>query len=300
MRYEVCRPVKPCRILLDLVDGARPPDEAADVELDVIRCGPAWMQKTPARRPRKEDARYRLLVVLEGELSFMHRTRSGIVAQGEYLLLDDAFASELAGKNGLTLASIVLPARTLATRLVSIGDHVGGRFRRDPEMTALLCDFVASIATLFRERRPPRAHALAAQIVNIVVLAVGSETRDDAAGVRASRYKLRKRVIEFIEARLCDDSLTPAKIACGCGISVSYMYALLRDEGLSLGNLLLKRRLELAYELLAADARGHRTIAEIAYEVGFKNVSHFSRSFSQHFSIAPRGVRDAGSVALAA
>jgi Helix-turn-helix domain len=40
-----------------------------------------------------------------------------------------------------------------------------------------------------------------------------------------------------------------------------------------------------------ADQKGHRSVSEVAYAVGFKNVSHFSRTFSRLFSVAPRDVR---------
>jgi AraC-like DNA-binding protein len=53
------------------------------------------------------------------------------------------------------------------------------------------------------------------------------------------------------------------------------------------------KRLQRAYEILVADPRGHRTVSEVAYEVGFKNVSHFSRCFSRHFKVAPRDARQA-------
>ncbi|WLA52782.1 helix-turn-helix domain-containing protein [Bradyrhizobium elkanii] len=42
---------------------------------------------------------------------------------------------------------------------------------------------------------------------------------------------------------------------------------------------------------MVADPKGRRTVSEVAYEVGFKNVSHFSRCFSRHFKVAPRDVR---------
>jgi AraC-like DNA-binding protein len=40
-----------------------------------------------------------------------------------------------------------------------------------------------------------------------------------------------------------------------------------------------------------ADPGGRLTVSEIAYQVGFKNVSHFSRSFSRQFNMAPRDAR---------
>ena len=115
-----------------------------------------------------------------------------------------------------------------------------------------------------------------------------------AIGVRNTRYQLRRRIFDFIEKHLGDQNLSPKKIAESSRISMSYLYSLFNDDETTVGQFVQVKRLQKAYEILVADPKGHRTVAEVAYEVGFKNVSHFSRSFSRHFSIAPRDVRQLG------
>ena len=51
------------------------------------------------------------------------------------------------------------------------------------------------------------------------------------------------------------------------------------------------KRLQRAYELLVANPKGNITISEIAYRIGFKSASHFSRTFTRHFHMAPRDAR---------
>jgi AraC-like DNA-binding protein len=90
---------------------------------------------------------------------------------------------------------------------------------------------------------------------------------------------------------LGDQNLSPRKIAASSRISLSYLYSLFNDDDTTVGQFVQTKRLQRAYEMLVADPAGHRTVSEVAYEVGFKNVSHFSRSFSRHFQVAPRDVR---------
>lgn len=55
----------------------------------------------------------------------------------------------------------------------------------------------------------------------------------------------------------------------------------------SASDLIREVRLDRAYQLLSAEAG---TISEVAYSVGFKSISHFSRVFKEHFKINPSEV----------
>ena len=49
---------------------------------------------------------------------------------------------------------------------------------------------------------------------------------------------------------------------------------------------LLNRRLEAAYDLLSK-GKGNIGVTDAAYKVGFKNRSHFTKSFKEHFGKSP-------------
>jgi AraC-like DNA-binding protein len=174
---------------------------------------------------------------------------------------------------------------------VSIEDHISRRFKPNEQMTRLLVGMVGSVAEMFIEMPPPNPEALATEIISFVALTIGSEDRGAATDVRNARYHLRRRIVDFIEKHLSDQTLSPKKIAASSRISLSYLYSLFNDNETTVGQFVQVKRLQRAYEILVADPKGHRTVSEVAYEVGFKNVSHFSRSFSRHFKIAPRDIR---------
>ena len=47
---------------------------------------------------------------------------------------------------------------------------------------------------------------------------------------------------------------------------------------------IINRRLEAAYNLIR---QGGANITEICYQVGFKNLSHFSKIFKEKYGVAP-------------
>jgi AraC-like DNA-binding protein len=245
------------------------------------------------------DAFYILAIPLSGCVTYTQNGRIKQARAGEYILLSQLGSYELSSTTSSQLLMVHIPATELRGRLVSVEDHVGGRFGANARMACLLVDLVKGIAELFGDRAPPNPQALATEIVSFVALTIGTEDRGAAIDVRNTRYQLRRRIFDFIEKHLGDQNLSPKKIAESSRISMSYLYSLFNDDETTVGQFVQVKRLQKAYEILVADPKGHRTVAEVAYEVGFKNVSHFSRSFSRHFSIAPRDVRQLGQPAVA-
>lgn len=104
-----------------------------------------------------------------------------------------------------------------------------------------------------------------------------------------------RMVLDYMEFHCFDPDLCPRKVAQGCGISVRYLHQLLKDANFRFGDHLWKRRLRSAHRQLAERHLSRKSVAEIAYTVGFKNSAHFSRAFRKEFGMTPRSVR-AGTV----
>lgn len=237
---------------------------------------------------------YDVIIPCDYPMSFCQQDLSGRVEPGQYVLLNRNRFYELSSPEGLRHWRITIPAADLRSRLSSIEDHVGMRFGQNERMARLLRGFVSMVAKMFIEERPPNAEALATEVIGFVTLVLASENRSDAAAGRDSRYRLKQRIFDFIERNLDAEDLSPNTIAKANRISSSYLYSLFSDNNTTVSQFIQARRLQRAYELLVADPGGAVTISEIAYRVGFKNASHFSRSFSRHFHVAPRDARQLG------
>ncbi len=245
----------------------------------------------PPSGARHRDPPYLLAVPVRNGLRCSQHGRAERVAEGGYVLLSQrhSFAVEVERGGEALVAS--LPSADLAGRLASVEDHAGRRFEPNARMGRLLADLLRGVADAFADVPPPNPEALATEVLGFVALTLGAENRGAAADVRNGRYRLRRRIFDFVETNLGDPDLSPRTIAASSRISLSYLYSLFSDDNTTVGQFVQAKRLQRAYELLVADPCGRQTVSEIAYEVGFKNVSHFSRSFSRRFRVAPRDVR---------
>lgn len=239
----------------------------------------------------ERDQTYLLVIPVQNELYFSQSGLKGRVAPRDYLLIDRASFFELAAEGPAPAWVLHMPAADLDGRLPTVSDHLGRRFETNKQMAQLVLELITSIARTFHRAPPPNPEALATEILSFVTLAIGSEDRGGVADVRNSRYRLRRRIFDFIDNHLADVDLSPKRIANDNGISLSYLYSLFNDQNTTVGQFVQIKRLQRAYEMLVADPAGRITISEIAYQVGFKNTSHFSRSFSRHFDMTPKEAR---------
>ncbi|HEY0275645.1 MAG TPA: helix-turn-helix domain-containing protein [Paenirhodobacter sp.] len=244
--------------------------------------------------PEDAEGFYDIVIPCNGPISFCQGDMSGEVAPDEYVLLNRHAFYELSASSCLSHWRITMPASDIRARIYAVNDHLGKRFDQDRRMAAMLGRFVDMIGTTFGDSPPPNPEKLATEIVGFIVLVLSAEQGKDRAVGRNSRYRLKERVIGFVESNLGDAELTPKQIASANRISLSYLYSLFSDNNTTVSQFIQARRLQRAYELLVGDPGGALTVSEIAYQVGFKNTSHFSRTFSRHFRIAPRDARQSG------
>lgn len=112
------------------------------------------------------------------------------------------------------------------------------------------------------------------------------ESRHVLGGLTPSQ---ERRAKALIDADLTGD-LSLIRLAAECGLSSGHFSrAFRRSTGLSPHQWLLRRRVELARELLA---RADLTLAEIAVACGFADQSHFTRVFRQQVGTTPGNWRN--------
>jgi len=76
-------------------------------------------------------------------------------------------------------------------------------------------------------------------------------------------------------------------------VSDSYIRKLFEGEGTSFSQFVLGRRLVRAQRMLIDRRWADRSIAWIAFETGFDDLSYFNRTFKRFYGDTPSDVRDA-------
>jgi AraC family transcriptional regulator of arabinose operon len=97
-----------------------------------------------------------------------------------------------------------------------------------------------------------------------------------------------KRVISALDQQYKDPP-SVEQLSDEVGLSASRLAHLFRDEvGKSIQSYILEKRLQMAAMLIL---QTHERISQIAYSVGFGDVSNFNHAFKRRFAMSPRQYR---------
>ena len=122
--------------------------------------------------------------------------------------------------------------------------------------------------------------------------AIGFEEQAEGSAIVMSR---QAEVIRFIEDNLRDPELSPASVAAGLRISPRYLRTLFAGRGEKASTYIVRRRLEECAKQLRNPSWAGHTLTEIAFAWGFNSAAHFTRTFHEHFGMAPRNYRRSAS-----
>ena len=212
---------------------------------------------------------------------------------GDAMLLSNSVPRTIF-RPGLVHHRIVrLPRASLAPLVRNVNDAVLHRIPSGTGTLNLLANYVGTLiddpVLVTAEMR----HLIVAQLCDLISAALGA-TRDAAAvaegrGIRVARLRALKR---DIEAHLAEGNLSPAAVARRQRISDSYIRKLFEGEGTSFSEFVLARRLVRAHRMLTDRRWANRSIASIAFECGFGDLSYFNRTFKRSYAATPSEIRE--------
>jgi AraC-like DNA-binding protein len=168
--------------------------------------------------------------------------------------------------------------------------------RRDP-LVRVISRFLADIArTALDDAGDVGALApVTLEMTRLLVSTVlGDETRARASGA----LTLGERIMLFIDLHLDDPELSATMIARAHAISVRYLYVVLRQQQVGLGDHIRARRIAHARRLLAMPTTARMPLVAVAQRCGFADYSSFARTFRGIVGMSPRGFRDSHGTAV--
>ena len=163
--------------------------------------------------------------------------------------------------------------------------------RHGPGINGLVSDYLRNIPQYIDALQDAAKARIGEQVLDLAAVALAAEGGKGRPALSSARATALLRLRMEIERRLPDPALDPETAAGAAGISVRYANALLAEEGLSLGRLIVSRRLERCRLALSDAMQAHRTIGDIAYSWGFSDLSHFTRRFKGAFGCTPSDYR---------
>jgi AraC-like DNA-binding protein len=211
---------------------------------------------------------------------------------GDGMLLNYSVARTISRPGLVDHRVIRLPRARLGPLVRNIDDTVLRPIPREVGMLKLLKRYVDAVFDDRALKQPDLRQVIVGHLCDLVAVTVGA-TRDAAAaaegrGIRAARLRAIKG---DIEAQLGRNELSTEVIARRHRISDSYIRKLFAGEGTTFSQFVLIRRLVRANRMLSDARWADRSVAWIAFEVGFGDLSYFNRTFKRLYGATTSEVR---------
>jgi AraC-like DNA-binding protein len=162
----------------------------------------------------------------------------------------------------------------------------------DPALQ-LLRGYLRSFLSL---RAPPPSqveNAAVTHLRDLAAFAVGPTRHShEAASVRSIPAARLRAIKDDLLARL-EDQHSLDEVAARHAVSARYVRMLFEREGTSFSEFVREERLCRARRLLVGGCVGQGSISDIAYSVGFNDLSYFNRTFRRRFGCSPREMQSA-------
>jgi len=216
--------------------------------------------------------------------------RTSLLNEGDFLLFDPSQPLELTFTEPTQTIVLRLPLAYVEARLPRLRLMVGVPVRGDGGAGALFSRFLRAAWSQLEAGENDWGDVMSDVIWPLLDLAYSAA---EPAEPDPNRRDLRRRaVLDLIETHLCDAALDTRRIARRLGVSSRYVQLLFAELATTPSAYIQRRRLERAAERLDRPGDG-ATITEIAFDVGFNDLSGFCRAFRRRFGTSPSDYRAA-------
>lgn len=229
-----------------------------------------------------------LISATRGKVQVTQGSREIELARGQMCLteMNIVGAADLTQSGAFTTTRF--PRRLLLQVAPSAETQLARPLGRDGALSAMFERYAALCTELAGDLDLPGQQAAAHHLADLVglVLGTGAETRELAAQSGLSKARLDLMKADVLK-HLDDGNLSIEVIAKANALSTRQAQRLFASSGTTFSEFVLEQRLLLARRLLLHEQGFGRKVSDIAYTVGFNDLSYFHRSFRRKFGVAP-------------
>ena len=158
----------------------------------------------------------------------------------------------------------------------------------DSPIARLALDHAAALGREIATLSAPAAEGAVRDAVQLLVASFGKQARLSGGARAAARAAMFGQVRRYVQANLHRADLSPENVLAALHLPRPTLYRLFQHEG-GLGAYIRHLRLRQAADDLVRYP--HLMVTDVAYGVGFKSPSDFTRAFRRAYSMSPQEFR---------
>ncbi|BAD57907.1 AraC family transcriptional regulator [Nocardia farcinica] len=272
------------RFTADLV--ARPMGE---LTVSVVHADPHTVVRTPAMIASDPNDDFLLCLITRGSAVLEQDSRRSVLRNGAFGILDSSLPFMVDGTTEFEQIVLRAPRDVLASRLPVdvVREMTGAGISGQAGLGRLVSRFLVDVAAADTPLSTGSADSVAGAVLDLLATALCEYATPLTATARVHAEDLR-RVQHLMARRMHDPDQTLTEVGAELGMSLRYIHKLFSAAGTTPRTWLYDLRLARARTLLLDT---DRTVADISVQVGFRDVSHFSRAFRRRFGASPAHFR---------
>ena len=252
---------------------------------------PLRIEHTAARARRSRDRGFLLVLAEEGN-GVVHQAGSAIsFGSGDFFLLDTGKPYRSDYQTSTRMLTLTMPKQAILSRSPAAKQLAPLPFDTTSALGPVISPLLQSLPSAFGQVDTEISTMLTHNIYDLLGTAINeraSKTAQVGSALAAHRSDLH-RAKEYFTEQLHDPELTLQGAGTELGLSLRYLHQLFREEASTPQAWIYIQRLERAARMLGL--HDGAPVADIAFATGFKDPSHFSRAFKNHFGTPPSSYR---------
>lgn len=240
------------------------------------------------------DNYYLIKFQMEGKSRIQHCGREALLRPGDFAVCSSSDPYELSFSEPYSQVVLSIPQSQLDDLAPDVGNVLGHAMKSEDPVNGMLSQFVLSIAQRYEQLPTNLLRRMEANVLDLLLTTLEAHHSPALKKTETTQQDHILRIKRFISLHLQDIRLGPESIAKAEGIGTRYLHMLFKKEGLSVSRYIQLKRLEASARLLSDPATAKVSTMDIAFQVGFNDVSHFYRCFKSKFGVTPKQYREGG------
>lgn len=262
-----------------------------EFNLVMVKSSPARVWHTGSIGAFSETERFLVKMQFSGRSTIKFGSSVVDLSPGDFLICDNARSYSLSFEEETEILSIPIPLSVLGRFHAKPSELAFKTADRTLAINNILSDYLTS---LWQSRSMKSAKTHAKRLINncFDLLVLGFADFDGSSfNISSTQHGHLDRCREYIKKNYMEEGLSPASIAKELAISERYLYSIFSNTGMTVAGYIMSNRLDRAAQVLRSHRFETLTVAEVAFDCGFKSAAHFSRAFKERFNESPTQYR---------
>lgn len=239
---------------------------------------------------QESDDQFLITVPTRGDICFAQEGREVVCGPGAFVIERSHLPYRFQHPRPATLWILKVRGAMLRANLADPDRLASLRFDATAGAARLFTETLRLLPGCVADMNAPERGTVVRQLLELLALALDTDKDIGDSSETPVRQAHLHRIRRYVRRNLASGDLSPPGVAEACGISVRYLHQLVQASGTTLGAWIRDERLSRADAVLR-DPRSSRSIAAIAYELGFADQAQLSRHYKARFGRSPRDTR---------